>query len=157
MEEKCTHAHMLGPLRISLDVPPSWCSPDSPLARGFACLPQLWPQVSNNFPWHQLSPQGAILPPSCPYPQSPALTPPPRWPWTCWCGHVVVGVRAHIHAKTYLYFLLLSGYLSLDHFFHPVDCEAAGIPGATPANGQVKGRKEQCPLGWGGDRWCILA
>lgn len=50
--KKCTHAHMLGPLRISLAMPPTWCSPDSPLARGFACLPQLWPQVSNNFPWH---------------------------------------------------------------------------------------------------------
>lgn len=136
------NVRVLGPLRIHLDLLPDWCSPDSPLTGGFAHLPQLWPQLSNNFPWHQLPPQGPILPPSCPYPQTPALPHRPRWPWTCWWGCTVAGVRLPVHADSYLYFLLLSGYLSLDHFFHPVDCEAAGILGSTPAKGQVRGRNE---------------
>lgn len=67
------------------------------------------------------------------------------------------GFRPPAHTDTYLYFSLLSGYLSLDHFSHPVDCEAAGHTKSTPAKGQVRGRNERWPLGWEEDRWCMLA
>lgn len=63
-------------------------------------------------------------------------------------GHVLVGDRPPIHVETYLYFLLLWVCFSLDHFFHPVDCEAAGILGAVPAKEQVRDRSERCWLGW---------
>lgn len=45
--------------------------------------------------------------------------------------------------------LLLSGYLSLDRFFHPVDCEAAGMLGATLAKGRWEaGMRGGC---WAGE------
>lgn len=57
----------------------------------------------------------------------------------------------------FFFLMLLSGCLSLDHFFHSVDCEAAGILGSTPPKQQVRGRNVWWPLGWGGDHWCIIA
>lgn len=68
-------------------------------------------------------------------------------------GHVLVGARPPIHVETCLCVLLLWVYLSLDHFFQPVDCEAVGMLGAIPAKGQVRGRNERCRLGWAGLGW----
>lgn len=59
---------------------------------------------------------------------------------------MLVGVRPSLCAETYLYFLLMTGCLSLDHFFHPVDHEVAQMLELTPAKGQVRAGWDRCPI-----------
>lgn len=123
---------------------PCWglCLPSLAVATGFRQLVLALTVTTKNNPTHFL-----CLPTES-YPStSSSLVALDMW------GHVLVGARPPIYVETYLCFLLLWVYLSLDHFFHPVDCEAVGMLGAIPAKGQARGRNERCQLGWTGLGW----
>lgn len=123
---------------------PCWglCLPSLAVATGFRQLVLALTVTTKNNPTHFL-----CLPTES-YPStSSSLVALDMW------GHVLVGARPPIYVETYLCVLLLWVYLSLDHFFHPVDCEAVGMLGAIPAKGQARGRNERCQLGWTGLGW----